>query len=159
MEFRTALEALARAEVDFVVVGGVCAVLHGVPATTFDLDIVHARDVENCQRLHRVLEELDACYREHLPRRLSPTIEDLTFPGHHLLMTSMGPIDVMGRLVGDRDYADLLPVSAWVQSGEETRVRVLDLATLVKLKEEIGREKDLAQLPLLRRTLEERGES
>ncbi len=155
MGFRTALDALVRADVDFVVVGGVCAVLHGVPATTFALDIVHARDVENCRRLCRVLKELNACPRGHLPQPLPPTIEDFTSPRHDRLMTSMGPIDILGRVAGDREYADLLPVSAWMHSGEGTRVRVLDLATLVKLKEETGREKDLAQLPLLRRTLEE----
>jgi hypothetical protein len=32
-------------------VGGVSAVLHGAPVTTFDLDIVHARDPENIARL------------------------------------------------------------------------------------------------------------
>lgn len=35
---------------------------------------------------------------------------------------------------------------------------VLDLPLLIRLKEETGREKDLAQLPLLREALEERGE-
>jgi hypothetical protein len=34
------------------------------------------------------------------------------------------------------------------------RVRVLELATIVALKEELAGEKDLAALPILRRTLE-----
>lgn len=41
--FRAALDVLARHRVDFVVVGGVAAVLNGAPISTFDLDIVHAR--------------------------------------------------------------------------------------------------------------------
>jgi hypothetical protein len=40
--------------------------------------------------------------------------------------------------------------------GEGMRVRVLDLATIVALKEELAGEKDLAVLPTLRRTLEEK---
>ena len=35
-------------------------------------------------------------------------------------------------------------------------VRVLDLATLIEIKEYLGIEKDRAVLPILRRTLEER---
>jgi len=35
------------------------------------------------------------------------------------------------------------------------RIRVLDLETQIAVKEEIGREKDLAALPLLRHALEE----
>jgi hypothetical protein len=34
-------------------------------------------------------------------------------------------------------------------------VRVLDLETLIAVKEEVGGEKDIAMLPVLRRTLEE----
>jgi hypothetical protein len=45
--FRDALEALRRHRVDFIVVGGVAAVLNGAPISTFDLDIVHRRDREN----------------------------------------------------------------------------------------------------------------
>ena len=35
------------------------------------------------------------------------------------------------------------------------RIRVLDLATVIAVKEEVGGEKDLAVLPILKRTLRE----
>jgi predicted nucleotidyltransferase len=38
----------------------------------------------------------------------------------------------------------------------EFRVRVLHLETLIQLKEELGRDKDLAVLPTLRATLAEK---
>jgi predicted nucleotidyltransferase len=40
--------------------------------------------------------------------------------------------------------------------GEGIRIRVLDLETLIAIKEELGGEKDRAVLPTLRRTLEEK---
>jgi hypothetical protein len=40
-----------------------------------------------------------------------------------------------------------------MEIGAGVRVRVLDLAAIVTLKEELGGEKDLAALPILRRTL------
>jgi hypothetical protein len=39
--------------------------------------------------------------------------------------------------------------------GKEFRVRVLDLETLIATKQEVGQEKDLAALPVLRSALEE----
>lgn len=51
--------------VDFIVTGGVAAVLHGVPVSMFDLDVVHSTAPENVSRLPDALEELDAYYRIH----------------------------------------------------------------------------------------------
>jgi hypothetical protein len=45
------LRALAEAGVDFIVVGGVAAVLNGAPVDTFDVDVVYARDAANVARL------------------------------------------------------------------------------------------------------------
>jgi hypothetical protein len=40
--------------------------------------------------------------------------------------------------------------------GEGTLIKVLDLETLIAIKEELGGDKDRAVLPVLRRTLEEK---
>ena len=52
-EFSAVLEVLRRHDVEFIVVGGVCAVLIGAPIATFDVDIVHSRTDENLERLRR----------------------------------------------------------------------------------------------------------
>jgi hypothetical protein len=156
MEFSSVLKALAAADVDYVVVGGVAAVLQGVPTNTFDLDLVHGREFENRQRLAGVLKELNACYREHLPgKRLEPRVEDLATEGHHLLHTDAGPIDLLGAIVGGRDYEQLVRTSIEMEVGG-CAVRVVDLPTLIDIKAEMGRDKDLVQLNVLRHTLAER---
>ena len=66
------LRRLADAGVEFIVVGGAAAVLHGAPITTEDLDIVHRRSPENVSRLKSLLDELDARVRELADRRLRP---------------------------------------------------------------------------------------
>ncbi len=154
MDFEAILTALARAKVDFVVVGGVCAVLRGVPSTTFDLDIVPERSPENRKRLIGVLRALDARLREHASKRLEPKEEDLGTSGHILLATTHGPLDILGTVAGGRDYVDLVEHASEMDLGGGLRVRVLSLKVLIELKEATGREKDRAQLPLLRRTLE-----
>ena len=62
-DFLEILKVLTKHKVDFIVVGGVYAVLHGAPVTTFDLDIVHSRSSQNLSRLMSALNELDAFYR------------------------------------------------------------------------------------------------
>jgi len=153
MGYRALLGRLASAGIDFVVVGGVGAVLQGVPTTTFDLDIVHARDAENRRRLHDLLASLEARYRQHLPRILTPTLEDLDSDGHLLLVTSEGPLDVLGTVTGGRRYEDLVEHSTTMTLGGEHAFRVLDLETIIELEEKTGRARDLAQLPVLRETL------
>lgn len=51
---------------------------------------------------------------------------------------------------------ELLPHSTEMEIGGGLRVRVLDLETLIAVKQELGGDKDRAVLPILRRTLEEK---
>lgn len=156
MEFQAILGALVGGEVRFILVGGVAAVLQGVPTHTFDVDVVHARDPENARRLATVLRSLEACYRDHLPKRLEPREEDLVLPGHHLLVTRLGPLDLRGRIAGGKGYEELIDKAPLMEVGRGLRVHVLDLEILVEVKEALGRDKDRAQLLQYRRTLEER---
>jgi hypothetical protein len=72
--FLDLLRALSEAEVEYIVVGGVAAVLLGAPVTTFDLDVVHRRDAANVERLQKVLAEIDAHYRGHGTQSSCPTL-------------------------------------------------------------------------------------
>jgi hypothetical protein len=156
--FKDALDVLGRRHVEFIVVGGVAAVLGGAPISTFDLDIVHARTPANLDRLVAALVDLDARYRDPAGRDLRPDLAALAGDGHHLLITSCGPVDVLGRIGQGRDYDQLLADSVERTIGDHA-VRVLGLAALIRSKEEAGRDKDRAVLPILRRTLAEAGDA
>jgi hypothetical protein len=149
------LSVLDRHHVDVIVIGGVAAILQGAPLVTFDLDIVHSRTEGNVERLVAALAELDAVYMEHGDWRPTPQAKLLMGRGHHLLETSEGRIDVLGVITGDRDYDALLPATDEIELDDVT-ARVANLEMLIRLKEETGRDKDRAVLPLLRATLEER---
>lgn len=152
------LETLIASRVEFVLVGGLAAVLHGAPTATFDVDIVPRRSRENSDRLATLLGSLNARYRGHPNRSLRPTSSALLGPGHQLLMTDLGPLDVLGEIEGGLDYevllAHVVPIDlggAWVQ--------VLGLEKLIEIKRALGRPKDLASLEVLEATLQRtRGE-
>jgi hypothetical protein len=48
---------LKRSEVRYVVIGGIAAVLHGVPRATFDVDLLIEATRENAERLLAALAE------------------------------------------------------------------------------------------------------
>jgi predicted nucleotidyltransferase len=150
------LTELANAGIDFIIVGGVAAVIDGAPISTFDVDIVHSRTPENIARLEPFLESIDAVFRIQPERQLRPTASYLAGPGHLLLITRYGKLDVLGTIGSGLAYADLLPHSALMEIAPDIRVRVLDLETIIALKEELGRDKDRAVLDVLRRTLAEK---
>ena len=150
------LRALDDARVEFIVVGGLAAVLGGAPINTFDLDVVRSRDEANIARLLAVLEELDAVYRIQPERRIRPDASHLDSARHRNRITRYGPFDLLGPVGRNLAYDDLLPHSVEMDVGEGVLVKVLDLETLIAIKEELGGEKDRAVLPRLRRTLDER---
>jgi hypothetical protein len=92
-DFLAALRALREGGLEFAVVGGLAAVLNGAPVSTFDLDIVPARNEENIARLLAVLDSIDAIYRFQPLRRLKPTSSHLSSPDHHNMISSCGPLD------------------------------------------------------------------
>lgn len=145
-----------RRKVDFIVVGGVCAILHGAPISTFDLDLVHSRKPANVRRLLAALKALDACYRLQPEKRLRPGATHLTSPGHQLLMTRFGPLDLLGTIGHGRGYEDLLEHAAETRIGRGVKVRLLSLAKLIEVKQETAGEKDRAIMGILRRTLEQK---
>jgi hypothetical protein len=155
VDFLRILETFAKYEVESIVVGGVCAVLHGAPISTFDLDLVHSRTPENLDRLISALRDLDAHYRGRLEQRLIPDLSHLSSSGHHLLMTRLGPLDLLGTIGMGHGYEDLTEHTVELKvSG--IQLRTLALEKLIEVKEETASEKDKAALPILRRTLEEK---
>jgi predicted nucleotidyltransferase len=150
------LRALHDGGVEFILVGGLAAAVNGAPVSTFDIDVVHSRDSANVARILSVLEALDAVFRIQPERRLRPNASHLASTGHLNLITRHGPLDLLGTIVNALGYRDLLPHSVELDISEGLRIRVLDLETLIAIKEELGGEKDRAMLPILRRTLEEK---
>jgi hypothetical protein len=147
--FVDALRVLVAHEVEFVVVGMAAGVLHGVPLTTLDVDIVHRRTKDNVERLLNALHELQA------PRNLAPTESHLLGAGHQLLTTLYGDVDCLGTIDTDKTHEDILADTEEMLIGPGAAVRVLALTRLIDIKRRAGRAKDLAVLPFLEATLDE----
>jgi hypothetical protein len=148
------LQVLVQHEVDFIVVGGVAAILEGAPIATFDLDVVHNTSTANVDRLVEALQELEAIYRDPAGRRIEPDSSRLAGTGTHLLSTRFGPLDIMGTIGRAATFEKLLNRSDEIELAGLPPVRVLRLEAVIESKEEANRDKDRAVLPVLRQTLQ-----
>ena len=66
LDFKKILEVLVSQSVEFVVIGGLGAVLQGAPIATFDLDIVPSLSKENLDRLCTALDKLGSFFTSRL---------------------------------------------------------------------------------------------
>ena len=148
-DFLAILEILDRHAVEFVICGGIAAVLHGAPIMTADLDVVYAATEENCHRLLAALGDLEAVYFDVARRRIVPDLPKLKGLRTHLLETNRGRLDLMREIGAGQGYEDLVGRSEIVEL-EGTKVRVLDLDAIIESKRAAGRPKDLATLPFLK---------
>ncbi len=151
--FQELLAALDPGSLDFIVVGGVAALLEGAPILTLDLDIVYPMDDASLDLWAERLGDLDAIYRDPAGRRILPTADRLRTNRVNLLETRLGLLDLLQTIGDGWTYLDLLP-KCHVREVGGIAIQVLDLAAVIESKVAAGREKDTAMLPVLRRTLE-----
>lgn len=151
---KPALKLLVQCGVDFILVGGVASILQGAPPVdTQDIELVYSLEPLNIDRLLRFLTAVDAIFRVQPQRRLRPDRSHLSAGGHLNLLTSFGPIDFLGFIGNQLRYPDLLPDTIEKAMGDGISIRVLNLETIIAVKEQLNTEKDRATLPILRETL------
>jgi predicted nucleotidyltransferase len=136
------LESLARAEVKFIIVGGVAVALNGFVRTTEDVAILIERSPENIIRLLQTL----ARFGEGHAREL--TSADFDDAEGAIRIIEDFPLDVFTVLRG-KSYSDL------IHSARQTRihnvaVNYLGAEALISLKENSQREKDQIDVSALR---------
>jgi hypothetical protein len=146
------LDGLCEADIKFIVVGGLSAVIQGAPVTTFDLDIVHRQTEENILKLLAFLKSIDACLRRPDDKVIEPTAEDLKAKGHILLETKRGPLDVLAFIEKGQGFEDLITKSTEIDF-HGYKVSVLNLETIVDLKRDSRDPKDRERLPVYEETL------
>ena len=150
------VRVLSGGGVDYIIIGGVAAGIHGALRTTLDLDVVYGRDPENVARLVAALEPFQPYLRgapSGLPFRLDAdtVLRGLNFT----LATSLGDLDLLGEVIGGGGY-EALKASADVVELEGFQCQVVSLRKLIELKRAAGRGKDREALAELEALLEER---
>lgn len=144
------IQRLYDADIEFVIVGGFAATLHGSSLLTRDLDVCAVLTAENVQKLRAAFQDV------HPAHRL--TSQKLSFldnpePGvevHNLyLRTDLGPLDILSSISGVGDFERIRQHAVEIELFGR-HCHVISLDDLIRAKEALGREKDLAALTQLR---------
>jgi hypothetical protein len=145
----SAVDSLVACKVEFVIVGGVAIIAHGVPYATFDLDFCYARTPENLKKIIAALAPFKPRLRD-FPKDLPFIWDERTLLNgtNFTFATNLGDIDLLGEVAGIGSYADVFSHSQPLKLFDY-EVRVLTLEGLIKAKKAAGRPKDLNILPQL----------
>lgn len=148
---------LADHAVDYVLIGGLAAVVHGSPAMTNDADIVPRRESSNLENLADALRFLEARLR------VVDSPDGVAFDPHPALLDSMamlnmttqcGDLDLTFTPAGISDYDALVAASIEFELAG-CAVKVAALIDIIRSKEAANRPKDHATLPILRALADE----
>jgi hypothetical protein len=142
------LERLRTHQVEFVIIGGLCAAIHGAPLVTKDVDLCCRFGPENLRRLEAALKELHPVHRL-MPDPLPFVLDDRLCRElkNVYLRTDLGVLDCLGEVIGVGNYDDALRLSVPCLSG---RFRMLSLDALIAAKQATGRDRDRDAVILLR---------
>jgi hypothetical protein len=154
MSLAMAVQLFLDAGVDFVVIGGWSALLHGSSFLTADLDICFSRAPDNLKKLAKALRPYHPRLRD-LPPDLPFIWDETTLHNGTIftLSTDLGVIDLLAEVSGMGDFDAVRAGSEQVPALDRT-VWTLTLPSLIKAKRAAGREKDLLILPELEALLE-----
>lgn len=150
------LKILNENNLDFVIVGGFAAIVHGASQVTKDLDICVALSESDVKQLRVALEKL------HPKHRMTP--QKLSFLEHPqqisslknlYLQTDLGIIDILGQITGVGDFAKVAQNAITIEL-MGFPCKVISLDDLIQAKKAMGSPKDLqtvAELEIIRNHL------
>lgn len=143
-------KVLAEHRLETVMIGNAAAALHGAPVTTLDIDFMFRKTPTNLNKLKAVAGDLRATIlKPYYP------VSDL----FRVVNDEQGiQLDFMTRLHGIRSFEGIKSRAVSVDFGEHP-LKIASLADIIKSKQATGRDKDLAVLPILEKTLGEQEEN
>jgi hypothetical protein len=151
---------LNAAGVRYLVAGGLAVIAHGYARLTMDLDIIVALDSNNVKNALIVFETLG--YRPRVPVEMmkfaDPACRETWINDKNMVVFSLIPsnpvfpvIDLFVREPFDFDY-EIQRAEAF-RIAPDTNMPVVSLPTLIRMKEQTGRQKDSLDVSCLKQLL------
>ena len=145
------LKNLLDHDIDFVLIGGFAAVVHGSTLVTQDLDICAAISDEQVAKLRDALKDL------HPRHRMNPNFKQsfLDYPkeikgtNNIYLETDLGVLDILSEAQPAGNFAELKSRASEI-SLYGHKCKVISVDDLIKVKETMKRPKDLQAVQELR---------
>lgn len=152
-DFAALIRRLSTAHVEFILIGGVAATVHGSARLTRDVDVVYSRRPDNIERICEALMSVRPYLRgapKDLPFRLD--VSTVTAGLNFTLTTDEGDLDLLGEMTGGGTYEQLRPHAVYVEVYGR-QCYCLSIEQLILAKRAAGRARDLeaiAELEIIR---------
>ncbi len=141
-DFTNLLERLAKAKIEFVLVGGFAGVVHGCSYVTQDIDICCNFSPANLMTLQETLSDLNPVHRMTPKRQKLKLTEKTCRDFKNLYLdTNIGQLDCMSLIDGIGNYNKVKQASRIIKLGK-VKIRVLDIDALIKSKKTLNRPHD-----------------
>ncbi len=136
--------------VEFVLIGGVAAILHGASTFTKDIDVCASFANENLDRIVEALHDLDPRYRM-TPQKLKMPSDASKLYGYKnlYLQTTLGEIDLLSEVDGVGPYSIVKDHAELITLGD-TQIPVMSMEDIIQSKGFLGRPKDRQVIAELR---------
>lgn len=158
LDLREMFRALAEHGVDYLVIGGVAAQVHGRRRTTKDLDVTPSPEPENFERLAAALVALDAHPVALGPAAPAPTAEQLNLaPVVPPLATRHGELHILNDVPGAATYVVMRSRSLTTDL-DGIAVHIVGVDDLIRMKEAVGRPSDIEDIAALAAVAQREGQ-
>lgn len=141
------LKRLLEYKIEFILIGGYAAILHGASQVTHDVDICALIDENELQKLKIALKDLEPKHR--MNPSFQPSLEEYPKPGQNLdnyyLKTKSGVLDIIKRVDPIGEYEEVKKNALSIELFGYP-CRVISLDDLIKAKAYMTRPKDKSVL-------------
>jgi hypothetical protein len=149
------LKTLLANDIDFVLIGGFAAVVHGSTLVTQDLDICSAMSIENINKLRSVLKDLNPTHRMDRKANLSFLDHPKSLDGLNniYLDTDLGILDILSATEPAGNFETIKKNAIDIPLYGFT-CKVISIDDLIKVKTVMNRPKDIQAVIELKKVKE-----
>ncbi len=151
---------LNRRQINYVLVGGLAVNLHGIPRSTFDIDLALALDNQTLEQFWNVTKYFDMSPRQPitLDQLQNAETRQSWIEDKHFIAVTFGqnqpPHMEVDVLLNTHHLSfDYISSHAVLIQEKGLRLKVADIETLIKLKRLSNREQDIQDIKLLEQLL------
>ncbi|MCB1190444.1 MAG: hypothetical protein H7A23_16270 [Leptospiraceae bacterium] len=144
-QFEKIIKLFEQHNIEYIIIGGYAAAIHGSARLTSDIDFVYKRSQDNIKKIAQALKDHHP-YLRGAPEGLPFRFDEITISQglNFTLKTDLGSIDLLAEIPGG-NYETINPYTIEVDL-YSNKVNCVNLKKLIELKKASGRPKDLEVL-------------
>jgi len=137
-------KAMSKIKLEAIMIGNAAAALHGAPITTLDFDFMFRESKPNLNKLDLLAKELNAT----ISQPYMPLSDMFRIENQELQLDFLQMID------GIKSFASLRSRATYVEFDKQ-KISIASLEDIIKSKKAAHRDKDMAVINILEKTLTE----